>query len=133
MPAPCQVAARGNLDHRNLGQAIRRAAPGGEDVQVDAGRQLQRAANEVAGRRGGVDQPFLTNFFARRQYAVDGIAAGFDDGAHGFLDDVGQTALLVARRGVGAAIHAALLQVLVVPGHFADHGLRDFGRRSAGG
>jgi hypothetical protein len=40
VPAPRQVVAGGDLDHGNRGQAIRRAAPRREDVQVHARGQL---------------------------------------------------------------------------------------------
>lgn len=40
-PALGQLRACGHLDHRHHGQAIRRAAAGGEDMQVHARRQLQ--------------------------------------------------------------------------------------------
>ncbi len=65
MPAPRQVGARGHLDHRNLGQAVGRAAAGGEDMQVHPGSQLQRAADEVARWRGGVEQALVRQLFAR--------------------------------------------------------------------
>src|SRR2546427_6392067 len=59
MPAPRQVAARGHLDHGHLGQAVGRAPARGEHMQVHAGGQLQRAADEIAGRRGRIDQAAL--------------------------------------------------------------------------
>ena len=64
----CQRRARSlrvaTLITGHCGQAVRRAAAGGEDVQVHAGGQLQRAADEVAGRRGGVDQALVLGSFS---------------------------------------------------------------------
>ena len=99
-------------------------------MQVHAGSQLQRAANEVTGRRGGVGQATGFELFTRGEHAGNRRGAGLDDRAHGFFDDVGQAAFFVAGRGVGAAVGAAALQISVVPGHLADHGLGHF--RSAG-
>ena len=70
---------------------------------------------------------------AGRQHVRDRRRARLDDRAHRLLDDVRQAALLVARRGVGAAIDLAALQVGVVPGHLVDHALRHLGRGGARG
>ena len=64
MPAARQIRARGDLDDGDFRETIRRAAAGREDVQVDAGRKLQGAADEVARRRGGEDQAFLQRTFS---------------------------------------------------------------------
>ena len=66
-PAPRQFAARGDLDDRAGGQAVGRAAAGGENMQVHAGGELQGAADEVAGGGGGKDQAALAGrqFFAQ--------------------------------------------------------------------
>ena len=133
VPAPRQVVARGDLDDRAFGQAVGRAAAGGEHVQVHAGRQLQRAADEVAGRGGREEQAFLLHLFAGADHAMDRAAAALDDGAHGLLDDVGQAALLVAGRGVGAAVGLAAGEVGVVPAEFAHDRVRHLLRRRAAG
>ena len=65
VPAACQVAAGGDLDDGAFSQAVGRAAPGGEDVQIHTGGQLQRAANEVAGGGGGVGESLLFQLFTR--------------------------------------------------------------------
>jgi len=46
MPAARQVVAGGDLDHWHWGQAVGRAAAGGENMQSHAGRQLQRTADK---------------------------------------------------------------------------------------
>ncbi|KAG0924454.1 hypothetical protein G6F32_013905 [Rhizopus arrhizus] len=84
-PAARQAVARGHLDHRHLRQAIRRAAPRRENMQVPAGRQLQGAADEIAGRRGREDQALLRQAVARRQHA----AAGYRHAATGTADGAG--------------------------------------------
>jgi hypothetical protein len=75
----------------------------------------------------------LFSFSPGASTLADRRAARLDDRAHRLLDDVAQAAGLVARRGVGAAVGAAALQVGVVPGHLAHHGLGHFGRGGAGG
>ena len=50
-----ELGASAHLDHRRHCQSVRRATPGGEHVEVHARSQLQRAADEVAGR-GGAEQ-----------------------------------------------------------------------------
>nr|GEU28088.1 hypothetical protein [Tanacetum cinerariifolium] len=133
VPALGQIVAGGDLDHRDFGQAVRGTAARGEDVHIHPRSQLQCTANEIAGGRGGVDQTLLFELFARTDHAVDCTAARLDDRAHGFLDDVRQTALLVTGRGVGAAVDAAVIEVAVVPRHLADHGGRHFRRFGARG
>ena len=135
VPAPGEVAARGDLDDRAFGEAVRRAAAGGEHVHVHAGRQLQRAADEVACRRGGEDQPALPGpeLLARRQHVRDGRRAALHDRAHGLLGDVGEAARLVARRRVGGAVDPAALEVAVVPAQLAHDGLGHLGRGGAAG
>src|SRR5690606_961704 len=133
VPAPGEFGARGDFDDRAGGEAIRRAAARGEDVQVHAGCQLQRAADEVARGRGGVDEAALVapQFVAGREHLRDGRAAAFGDAAHGFLDDVRQAAGLVAGRRVGRAVDAAAREVFVVPAQFAHDGFGDLGRGGA--
>src|SRR6516162_4270012 len=51
VPAAREVASSGNFDHRTSSQAIGRASPRSEDVQIHSGRKLKRATDKVAGRR----------------------------------------------------------------------------------
>src|SRR6185369_2549516 len=113
VPAAREIGPRRDLDHRHLGEAVRRAAPGREDVQVHARGELQRAADEVARRRRRVDEAAIDAAVAQplagRKHPADRRAAALDDRAHRLLDDVRQAALLVARRRVGAAVGEAAL------------------------
>ena len=89
-------------------------------MQVHPRRQLQGAADKITGRCGAKDQALFLEALARAKHAVDGTAAGFDDGAQRLLDNIRQPALLVTRRGIGAAVCLALGQVTVIPVHFPD-------------
>src|SRR5664280_847171 len=119
-PSLCQGRPRRNLDYRDHGQTIGRTAPCGEDVHVHGRGQLQRPADEIAGRSRGEDQALLRDALPRAADSGNGTRAGFRDRAERLLDDVSQTALLVAGTRVGAAVHSAALQIGVVPGHLTD-------------
>ena len=94
-------------------------------MQRHAGGELQRAADEIAGRRRGEDQSLVAHPFARRQHAGDRAGARLDHRAHRLFDDVGEAALLVARRGIGAAVGFTELKIAVVPVHLANQGVGD--------
>ena len=132
-PALCQFGPGRYLDHRRHRQTIRRAAPGGEHMQVHPRRQLQRPADKITGRGRAEDQPFALEALARAEHAIDRTATGFDDRAQGLFDNVRQPALLVARRGVGAAVRLTLGQVTVVPVHFPHQFLSNLLSFRAGG
>ncbi|KAG0924804.1 hypothetical protein G6F31_018978 [Rhizopus arrhizus] len=93
-------------------------------MQVHAGRQLQGAADEIAGRRGREDQALLRQAVARRQHAAAGYrhaATGTADGAGAGQDDV------VADGGVaaqGAANVQAAVGHLCVAAQLAGHDQR---------
>ena len=127
MPAPRQFASGRDLDHRHRREAVRRAAPGREHMQRHAGRELQRAADEIAGRRRRIEQALVARPLAGRDDARNRRAARFDDRAHRLLDDIRQTALLVARRRIGAAVDAAAFEIAVVPAELGDQRFRHIG------
>jgi hypothetical protein len=125
VPAPRQLAPRCDLDHRHRCQPVGRAAASGEHVTRHARRKLQRAADEIAGRRRGIEQTLAVCTLAGRHHPRNGRGAGFDDRAHCLLGDVRQSALLISRRSVGAAVDAAAPEIAVVPAELGDQCFRD--------
>ena len=117
LPLHLHVISGTHLDDRGNGQAVRSSSSCHEHLKSDAAGQLAGSADYVASRCGSVNQPLFGRFFRRRQYFHDGGGAGLGNGAHGLLHDVGEPALFVARSGVGAAVHLAVFQVMVIPFH----------------
>ncbi len=107
-PLLFHLVAAAHLDDGSHIQTIRRAAASHEDLQADAGGHLRGAADDIGSRRCGEDQAVLGGLFRRGEDFDKGAGAALGDGAHCFLDDVCQTAFLVARSGVCVAVNAAL-------------------------
>jgi hypothetical protein len=137
----CQRRARSlrvaDLDHRHLGQAVGRAAAGGEDVQVDAAAscsvpQMKSLAG-VARRPGPLVMPRSRSFSPGDSTPLIGALPLLTIEPIAFSTMFERPALLVAGRRVGAAVDLALVEVGVVPGHLADHRLGDLGRGRARG
>ena len=103
-----------------------RSAARREHMHVHRCGQLQGAADKIACRRGREDKPLLCHSFSRAEDSRNSAGARLRNRAKRLLHDVRKAALLVSGRRIGAAIHSASMQILVVPGHLYDQLLRDF-------
>src|SRR5690606_21508237 len=72
MPAAGEITPGSDLDHRHFLQPVGRAATSREAVQGHAGRELQRPADEVAGRGGGKVEAGCGAAFSGRDHSADG-------------------------------------------------------------
>ena len=68
----------------------------------------------------------LRGFFTGRKDLHNGGGTGLGDGTHGFLNDVGESPLLVSGSGIGTAVHAAHLQIIVIPLHLFHQAFSHF-------
>lgn len=100
IPAVRQLGTRRHFNDRHRHQPVRRAASGGKDLYGNAGSDLLRAADEIAGGRRGVNQAAFGGALARRQYFDNGALTRFSDRAQRFFHDVRQAAFLLPGDGL---------------------------------
>ena len=110
------------FDHRHLCQTVKACRGRGEDMQVHSAASLQRAADEVAGRRGSIDQTLadvaIGQPLARRQHAGDGAVPLLT-----MEPWPSRRCSMIPPFYCPAwwwrfAVHAALVEIGVVPDHF---------------
>ncbi|MPN03428.1 hypothetical protein SDC9_150658 [bioreactor metagenome] len=111
------LIAGADLDHRGGRKPVGRAASRHKYLKADAAGQLRRAADNVAARGGSINETPLLRALARAEHILDGRGTRFGDGAHRLFHNIGQAALLVARGGIGIPVHAAGVQIVVIPFH----------------
>eukprot|EP01136_Pigoraptor_vietnamica_P022749 Opistho-1_new@6175 len=111
LPLPQRRVGR-QLERRRGRAAIGRAAPRREADQVRAARHLARGAHGVVARRVHVDEAVRGDGLGVLVHGFEVAGAALGDRAQRLLEDGGESARLVARRGV--VVHLALVDLGVV-------------------
>src|SRR5215469_5652165 len=119
-PALRERSSGCHFDNRRHREAIGGSASGGEDVQVHACCQLKCPTDEITGGRSRKEEPFVCDALARTNHTCNRAAAGLGDRTQSLFYNVRDSAGLVSRCWISAAIDATSFQIPVIPTHFAN-------------